>query len=171
MKQNKFKLFLKVFLIILLVGLLLPDNPVIPVQGATRSDWNNQSFWHEPWGSSGTHKGIDIFGKKGTDIIAATGGPVIYSGNFAKGGFVVAILGPKWRLHYYAHLQTRSINTGQWASQGEVIGTLGDSGNAQGKQPHVHYVILSMMPYPWKMTTESQGWKKMFYLNPDQLLP
>lgn len=47
------------------VGFLLPERIRIPVAGATARDWNPQSFWFEPWGASGVHKGIDIFGKKG----------------------------------------------------------------------------------------------------------
>jgi len=34
------------------------------VLGATPKDWNHATFWYEPWGKSGVHKGIDIFGKK-----------------------------------------------------------------------------------------------------------
>ena len=53
---------------------------------------------------------------------------------------------------------------------GEIVGAVGDSGNAAGKQPHLHYSIISMLPYPWLMTTETQGWKKMFVLNPHEYL-
>ena len=139
---------------------------IVPVDGASSADWNAQSFWYEPWGTSGTHKGIDIFGASGTPIVASTGGLVIYSGELSKGGNVVAVLGPKWRVHYYAHLQSRSVGLGQWVSGAEVIGGLGTSGNAVGKQPHLHYSVLSFVPLPWLATMGTQGWKRMFYLNP-----
>ncbi|TQF70319.1 M23 family metallopeptidase [Pseudoalteromonas luteoviolacea] len=151
---------------IIILGLLIPQRMEIPVRGATLHDWHENTFWYEPWGSSGVHKGIDIFGQVGTGVIAATDGIVIYEGVVKKGGKVVVILGPKWRAHYYAHLQSYSVRHGQWVRRGELIGRLGDTGNAQGKPAHVHYSILSLLPLPWLASTETQGWKKMFYLNP-----
>ncbi|WP_297291780.1 M23 family metallopeptidase [Oceanicoccus sp.] len=148
----------------------MPEELAMPVVGASSNDWSDQTFWYEPWGSSGVHKGIDIFGQQNTSVIAATGGLVLYSGELSKGGNVVAILGPKWRLHYYAHLQARTVTTGRWVWGSSQIGTLGSSGNAAGKPPHLHYSILSVIPLPWKSTTDTQGWKRMFYLDPGEKL-
>ncbi len=86
-------------IILLIVGLLIPEKLVIPVQGATSKDWNHNTFWYEPWGRSGVHKGIDIFGAKNTPVVAATSGIVIFSGELNRGGKVVAVLGAKWRVH------------------------------------------------------------------------
>ena len=52
----------------LIIGFLIPQNLKMPVKGATKSDYNSKSFWFYPWGKSVTHKGIDIFAKKGTEI-------------------------------------------------------------------------------------------------------
>ena len=49
-----------------------PEHPIIPVAGATPGDWNRRSFWYGPWGKSGVHKGIDIFAKQGTNVVAPT---------------------------------------------------------------------------------------------------
>ncbi|MGZ8196703.1 MAG: M23 family metallopeptidase, partial [Methylosarcina sp.] len=65
---------------ILIAGFIAPERIQIPVAGATKSDWNKDSFWYEPWGASGVHKGIDIFGKKGTPVISAVDGIVIFAG-------------------------------------------------------------------------------------------
>lgn len=43
----------------------------------------------------------------------------------------MAVLGPKWRIHYYAHMDSYSVTTGTVVKTGSVIGVLGDSGNAQ----------------------------------------
>ena len=89
------------FLILCFVGLVLPEGERrIPVAGASQKDWNSQSFWYHPWGRSGVHKGIDIFAKEGTPVIAATSGLVIYSGTAELGGNVVLILGSRWRFYY-----------------------------------------------------------------------
>jgi len=156
--------------VILILGFILPENITIPVQGATKNDWNHETFWYEPWGTSGVHKGIDIFGVKNTSVVAATSGVVIFSGILGKGGNAVAILGPKWRVHYFAHLNSYSVELGNFVYINKEIGTLGDTGNATGKQPHVHYSILSIIPIPWLATMESQGWKKMFFLSPHEKL-
>ena len=52
--------------------MLIPQNLSIPVEGATRFDFNIDTFWYYPWGKSVTHKGIDIFAKKDTNIRSAT---------------------------------------------------------------------------------------------------
>jgi murein DD-endopeptidase MepM/ murein hydrolase activator NlpD len=150
----------------LVVGFLLPEKIVMPVTGATVNDWNKDTFWYEPWGSSGVHKGIDIFANKGTDLVSTTAGIIVFEGDLSKGGKVVIVLGPKWRLHYYAHLESIVIDRFEFVSANQKIGTVGDTGNAKGKPPHVHYSIVTLLPYFWKITTESQGWKKMFFLDP-----
>ena len=152
--------------IILALGLLIPERGLIPVKDATLKDWNSKSFWYSPWGKSGVHKGIDVFAKHGTHVISSVSGLVLYTGNISMGGNVVAVLGPKWRIHYYAHLAAIETKTLCWTSRGEVIGTVGDSGNAADKPPHLHYSVLSLVPYPWRISTEKQGWKKMFFINP-----
>lgn len=86
-------------------GFLVPEPKLIPVSGATQADWHKDTFWYEPWGSSGVHKGIDIFANKGTNVLATTNLVVFYRGELSKGGKVIIALGPKWRLHYFAHLE------------------------------------------------------------------
>ena len=69
------------------------------------------------------------------------------------GGNVVSILGPGGVGHYYAHLQQfADIQPGDWVEVGSVLGYVGDSGNAKGTPPHVHYGIYTQSgavnPYP-----------------------
>ena len=156
--------------VLLACGFALPERAVIPVLGASAADWNHESFWHEPWGVSGVHKGIDIFHPVGTPVVAATAGVVVYRGDFGNGGLVVAVLGPRWRIHYYAHLSSARVHVASLVTAGEPIGALGTSGNALGKPPHLHYTVLSIVPLPWRATTGSQGWKRMFFVNPQDVL-
>ncbi len=162
----KIKKKLLILLIILLTGFLIPQNLKMPVNGATKSDYNPKSFWYYPWGKSVTHKGVDIFAKKNTKITSSTYGLVLFSGKISMGGNIVVILGPKWRLHYYAHLEEVKTTSLSFVNNNSEIGTVGTSGNAVGKAPHLHYSILSLIPYVWKVDSDRQGWKKMFYLNP-----
>jgi murein DD-endopeptidase MepM/ murein hydrolase activator NlpD len=112
------------------------------------------------------HKGIDIFAPKGSRVISSSYGLVIFTGNIKLGGNVVAVLGPKWHIHYYAHLNSINAKTLDFAGKGDIIGSVGDSGNAAGKPPHLHYSILSLLPYPWRFSLQTQGWKRMFFMNP-----
>lgn len=156
--------------IVLLLPLAIPEQPVIPVEGATARDWNPQSFWYEPWGKSGVHKGIDIFAPKGRTVRSATWGLVVFRGELGLGGKVVAVLGPKWRLHYYAHLDESSTTPLALVKPGTRLGSNGASGNAAGKPPHLHYAVLSLLPRPWCHAKGSQGWKRMFFVDPGKLL-
>lgn len=146
--------------------MVIPQKLMMPVKGANASSYHPQSFWYYPWGTSVTHKGVDIFAKEGTDVFAATGGLVLYQGKLSKGGNVVAVIGPKFRIHYYAHLQETRTGILSFVKKGKVIGSVGTSGNAKGKAPHLHYSIVTPLPYFWRADKDRQGWKKMFYLNP-----
>ena len=153
------------------LGGLLPETPTIPVQGATTRDWHPQSFWYYPWGRSGTHKGIDIFAQEGTPVLAATHGLVVHTGVDSLGGNIVLVLGGKWRLHYYAHLQDIDTQTWHWVKAGERIGTVGTSGNAVGKPPHLHYAIRTPYPQPWLYDAGvPQAWNKLFFVDPNRWL-
>lgn len=155
---------------IIAIGWLLPEHIVIPVENAKKNDWNKDSYWHEPWGISGVHKGIDIFAAKGRPVVSAVDGVVILATNIPVGGNVLAVLGPHWRIHYYAHLQDYSVHGLQRVKMGQRIGSVGDSGNAKGKPPHLHYAVMRVFPNVLDMDSTTQGYKKAWYMNPDKYL-
>jgi len=157
------------FGLVLLSVLIWPHASAVPVAGATPGDWNSESFWYEPWGASGVHKGIDIFAPEGADVIASAPGLVVFSGTLPRGGEVLAVLSAGWRIHYYAHLSRRHVEPFDWVSGGEVIGAVGSTGNAQGKPAHLHFSVVSLVPYPWLATAQTQGWKRMFFLDPNRV--
>ncbi len=174
MIQKKIKIAFGVISIVMLLllagGLCLSERLIIPVKGATKSDWNAKSFWFSPWGQSGVHKGIDIFAKEGTPVVAASSGLVVQADFTPGGGKVVSVLGPKWQIHYYAHLKNIKTKNWEFISQGSEIGTVGTTGNAVGKQPHLHYAIISQIPYIWLFKAEKYGVDRMFFLNPHERL-
>jgi murein DD-endopeptidase MepM/ murein hydrolase activator NlpD len=164
--MKKRYVFVAVMCLVFGLGFLIPEPKIIPVQGATETDWNKDTFWYEPWGSSGVHKGVDIFAPKGRSVIASTNLLVLYRGSFKKGGRVIVALGPKWRAHYFAHLDSIDNGAGIFISAGSKIGTVGDSGNAKGKPPHLHYSLASLIPRPWAIDGSTQGYQKALYINP-----
>jgi peptidoglycan LD-endopeptidase LytH len=153
-----------------LVIACMPVRAIIPVQGATPRDWNPLSFWFEPWGRSGVHKGIDIFAPQGRPVLSAVPGVLLYQGRLGMGGEVVAVLGPGWRVHYYAHLTEKPMHIPFFVARGTRLGEVGTTGNAIGKPAHLHYAIVSLIPLPWRATGQTQGWKLMFFLNPIDLV-
>ena len=85
------------------------------------------------------HTGIDISAAVGTPIFAANSGPVLFSG-FSRWGYgetVVLGHGPFSTL--YAHMSSRSVGCGGYVSVGQVVGTVGSTGNSSG--PHLHFEI------------------------------
>jgi murein DD-endopeptidase MepM/ murein hydrolase activator NlpD len=174
-KQNREKKWLKlrkyIAFSIITIGFLIPDkSPIIPIENASEDSWNHATFWHEPWGNSGTHKGIDIFAPASTSVISPTKGLVIWSGKLRDGGNVVYLLGPKWKVHYFAHLKAKPKARLGFTEKGGLIGLVGNSGNAKNRPSHLHYSIFSLFPHFWLIDNSTQGWKKMFYLNPTDYL-
>ena len=164
---------IKVILILLgivALGLLIPDNIEMPVSGADETSYNENSYWHPNWGRSINHKGVDIFARSGTEITPATPGLVLFAQHMPVGGNAVVILGAKWRLHYYAHLKVIKVKRFTWASRGESIGTVGNTGNAKNTPSHLHYSIMTPIPHVWKYDDTNQGWAKMLHANPIPLI-
>ncbi|MBE0442655.1 MAG: M23 family metallopeptidase [Psychrobacter sp.] len=111
----------------------------------------------DTWGAARSqgrsHEGIDIFAARGTPIQSATQGIVRKVGENNLGGRVVVVVGPGGAGHYYAHLEDYAdIAPDNWVDVGDTIGYVGDSGNAKGTPPHLHYGIYingsAVNPYP-----------------------
>jgi murein DD-endopeptidase MepM/ murein hydrolase activator NlpD len=151
---------------IVLLGLIIPQNLKMPVVGADSNSYNHKTFWYEGWGTSIVHKGIDVFAKRGTRVNSATWGVVIATAEYGKGGKFIVVLGPKWRLHYYAHLDEIKTKPFSFVTQDTEIGTVGNTGNAITTPAHLHYGIGTLIPYLWRIDDAPLGWQKMFYLNP-----
>ena len=162
------KIVIIIILSIFFLGFMLSEELIIPVKNATENDWNQNTFWHEKWGKSVVHKGIDIFAKEGTPVLSSTDGVVIYKGKFGMGGNVIFILGAKWKIYYYAHLAKDNVSFGKFVRESQTIGLVGTSGNA--KEPQLHFGIMTLVPHIWRFDNSTQGWKKMFYINPIQKL-
>ncbi|WP_413581532.1 M23 family metallopeptidase [Bdellovibrio sp. HCB288] len=86
------------------------------------------------------HLGIDLAAPKGTPILAAQGGTVIYAGREFKGyGKMVLIeSGDGWAT-LYAHFDKILVSEGQKVRKGEVVGAMGRTGRATGV--HLHFEI------------------------------
>lgn len=133
---------------------LLQQEP--PVENSLPNPLPGQSLT-DTWGAARsqgrTHEGIDIFAARGTPIQSTTQGIVSKVGDNNLGGRVVVVVGPGGAGHYYAHLEDYAdISPNDWVNAGDIIGYVGDSGNAKGTPPHLHYGIYlngsAVNPYP-----------------------
>jgi len=86
------------------------------------------------------------------------------------GGRAIIILGPRWRFHYLAHLGQWHVSRFSFVARGQLVGEVGTSGNAAGKPPHLHYAITSLLPRPWRTSSATQGWKRMFFVDPNNVV-
>jgi murein DD-endopeptidase MepM/ murein hydrolase activator NlpD len=88
------------------------------------------------------HEGVDIFAARGTPVLSASDGVVLRVGDNRLGGRVVWVWDPTRNLRlYYAHLNEQLVATGQLVRAGDVIGTVGNTGNAKTTPPHLHFGI------------------------------
>lgn len=90
------------------------------------------------------HQGIDIFAPKGTPVRSTTRGLVFRIGENRLGGNVVWIFGPGRQMHYYAHLDGfGKFEPGALVMPGDIVGYVGNTGNARGTPPHLHYGVYT----------------------------
>lgn len=85
------------------------------------------------------HKGVDIFAPKGTPVLAPVAGLVKY--NNSNGNTIIIKDLETGYSHWLGHLDSRTVNDGTMVEAGQQVGTVGNTGNAAGTAPHLHYNI------------------------------
>lgn len=111
------------------------------------------------WGASRdngarSHEGIDIFGKFRTPVIAAADGIITSVRENNLGGKVIFLKPDNKNYNlYYAHLDSQIAKEGQSVQTGDVIGLMGNTGNAKYTATHLHFGIYTFAgaidPYPF----------------------
>jgi peptidase M23-like protein len=145
-----------------------PTTIVFPVLGPTA--------YSDDFGElrpGGAHQGIDILAPKRALALAAEPGRVEFWTTSAAAGCMLYLHGASGTTYLYIHLNNdltkRNDNRGKCAagrayakglknrakvSAGQVIGYVGDSGDADGAHPHLHFEVHpgggpAVDPYPW----------------------
>lgn len=112
-----------------------------PVEGADGRDIGSR-FGDPRAGGRRSHRGVDIFAPRGTAVLAATDGRITRVGTNRLGGNVVHMRGEDGLSFYYAHLHRQSVRTGVQVRAGEPLGEVGNTGNARGTPPHLHFGVF-----------------------------
>ncbi|HUP45869.1 MAG TPA: M23 family metallopeptidase [Thermoanaerobaculia bacterium] len=125
----------------------------MPVVGIRPTDLNDS--WGAPRdGGRRPHRGIDIFASRGTPVVAVAGGFVSYIGVQPKGGFCLWLTTETGTSFYYAHLDrwAPGLYEGMEVETGDLLGFVGNTGNAVSTPPHLHFGISQndemVNPYP-----------------------
>ena len=100
------------------------------------------------WGKN--HKGLDIGAPKGTPIKAAASGTVITASSGYNGGYgnYIVISHGNGIQTAYGHCNSISVSVGQKVSQGQVIGTVGNTGRSTGNHLHLEIRVNGVAQNP-----------------------
>ena len=124
-------------------------------------------------GRKARHFGLDLAGRRGTNVIATADGEVIHSYHDNRLGKVIVIKhdlrmttnsGEVYALQgtfrtEYGHLDKMLVKKGDWVERGQRIGTMGNTGRSTG--PHLHYAVRYQ-------NSKTGGWNG--YLDPENFL-
>lgn len=119
-----------------------------------RSDNRGDGFFGADRSGKRLHEGIDLFAKVGTPVLASRSGRVSSAKkNRGMGNYVVIRHRGKIAT-LYGHLSKILVKKNQFVRQGEVIGLVGKTGNANFRdiQPHLHFEVRknSIPQDPWE---------------------
>ena len=125
--------------------------------------------WGAPRPGGRRHRGIDIHSPKGSPVVAVADGFVIARKWHRDSGFYIKIAHADGWVSAYVHLNNDTpgsddgnggesgafapgIEIGSFVQAGDLIGYVGDSGNAEGTVPHTHFALerdgSKINPYP-----------------------
>ena len=136
---------------------------VIPVAGIRPEQL--QDTYTQSRSEGRVHNAIDIMAARNTPVVAAADGTVIKLFQSERGGITLYQLGTDNRtVYYYAHLERYAdgLAENRFMRRGELLGYVGDSGNAGRDNCHLHFSI-------WLVTDPKRFWDGE-NLNPYPLL-
>jgi Peptidase family M23 len=146
-----------------------PARIIFPVIGPAQY---TDDFGDARW--QGRHEGNDIVSVRRALAVAAEAGTVEFDHSaHGAGGCMLYLYGRSGTKYLYVHLNNdltpkndnrgkcvpgtafpKGLRTGQKVNAGQPIGYVGDSGDADGASPHLHFELHpggggAVSPYPW----------------------
>jgi murein DD-endopeptidase MepM/ murein hydrolase activator NlpD len=135
-----------------------PPDIGLPVDGLTTASLRD-TFAEVHFGHP--HEAIDLPSPKGTPVHAVVAGAIRKLFLSKPGGNTIYQFDDKGvYCYYYAHLDRYAdgLREGMRVGQGDIIGFVGSTGDADPKSPHLHFAVFELGP-------EKQWWKAQA-LNP-----
>lgn len=136
---------------------------IVPVAGVTVAGLRDS--YDELRGGTRQHEALDILAPRGTAVLSATRGRVLKLFNSKAGGLMVYAADSAERfILMYGHLDSYApgLAEGSVLTRGQVIGTVGTTGNAPAGTPHLHFAVAR--------TTNVKEWYRGVPVNPYPLL-
>jgi len=110
---------------------------ITPVEGRLSSLFGLKRFFNDI--PKRPHNGLDIAAITGTPIVAPASAKVINTGNYYFNGNTVFLDHGQGLLSAYLHMNKITVKPGQLVKQGEILGTVGETGRVTG--PHLHWIV------------------------------
>jgi septal ring factor EnvC (AmiA/AmiB activator) len=124
-------------------------NGACPVAGVT---WFTDTFG-DPRSGGRTHEGVDMMAAHMTPVVAIYSGTISFTSGSLSGN-AIWLNSNAGDSYFYAHLDSfADVNSGQKVTEGQVIGFVGDTGNAPPGVYHLHFEFhpgggAAVNPYP-----------------------
>jgi murein DD-endopeptidase MepM/ murein hydrolase activator NlpD len=121
---------------------------LIPVQAMDASKLTDTYRQPRGWGTR-THEALDMPAPRGTPVVAVEDGRIAKLFLSKPGGLTVYQFDPGAEFaYYYAHLDRYAdgLAEGMTVRRGDVIGYVGDTGNAARGAPHLHFAVFRLGP-------------------------
>jgi len=118
---------------------------MVPVHGVKPSELRDT--YNAPRSGGRAHLALDILAKKGTRVLSVDDGVILRITENDLGGKVIYIADPSRRfVYYYAHLDEwkYGLKVGDTVKRGQLIGSVGTTGNAPKDTPHLHFQLMRM---------------------------
>lgn len=111
-----------------------------PIKGTFYNSGNFSMSATDPRHPTG-HLGVDMRTAAGTEVYPMAPGVVSNVGTNPKGGNVINIRHANGLRTYYAHLGSIRVHKGDKVNNNTIIGTVGNTGDAKGTWPHLHFQV------------------------------
>jgi murein DD-endopeptidase MepM/ murein hydrolase activator NlpD len=122
-----------------LYHLTLELDAALPFPVSGRRDGVSSFFGAPRDGGTRHHEGVDIFAPRMTPVLAVADGRATPRENHLGGHTVW--LSTSGLSYYYAHLERAAVAAGQRVRRGDVLGYVGNTGNAITTDPHLHFGV------------------------------
>ena len=99
-------------------------------------------------GGGRSHKGIDLRASKGTAFVASDAGTVTFAGWKGSYGNLIIVNHGNGIQTKYAHCNSISVSSGTSVAKGQVLGTVGSTGNATGNVLHYEVLVNGVQKNP-----------------------
>jgi murein DD-endopeptidase MepM/ murein hydrolase activator NlpD len=135
----------------------------MPIRSVTREDLHDS--FEETRGTTRRHEAIDILAPRNTPVLAVEDGTIARLFLSKAGGITVYQFDPTATYaYYYAHLERYAdgLREGDPVKAGQVLGSVGTSGNADRNTPHLHFAIFRL--------TDKKRWWEGTAIDPYEVL-